>query len=147
MRARGLRELRGVHRHEVMRDEISHLLEPEARELREHLALVGNAGTENVVERGDAIRRDDEQLIANLVDIAHFAATMERQAGQGGFEQGSASGDHGSLAKGGSLPDLRISATRVLRVSEVAAAQEVSAVRVLRAFALNPGYAERSRRG
>jgi hypothetical protein len=66
MRAGWLRELRGVHRDEVMRNEVCHLLEPEARELGEHLAFVGNAGTENVVERGDPIRRDDEQLIANL---------------------------------------------------------------------------------
>ena len=63
-----------------MRHEVAHALEPEPRELRQHLALVGDAGAEHVVERGDAIGGDDEQLIADLVDVAHLAAAMERQA-------------------------------------------------------------------
>ena len=62
--------------------EIAHALEPERRQLRQHLALVRDARSENVVERRDAIGRDDEQIAADLVHVAHFAATMKRQARQ-----------------------------------------------------------------
>ena len=61
VRPRGLGERVDVQREQVVRHEIAHALEPEAGELGQHLALVGNAGAEHVVERGDAIGGDDEQ--------------------------------------------------------------------------------------
>ena len=71
----------------MVRHEIAHALEPERRQLRQDLALVGNARAEDVVERRDAIGRDDEQVVADLVDVADFAAAVQRQAGQGSFEE------------------------------------------------------------
>ena len=50
------------------------LLEPERRQLRQDLALVGNPRAEHVVERGDAIGGDDEQMLAEIVDVADLAA-------------------------------------------------------------------------
>jgi hypothetical protein len=65
----------------VVRDDRSGPVEPERRDLRQDLALVGNAGTEDVVEGRDAIARDDEQAVAELVDVADFALTIGRPAG------------------------------------------------------------------
>ena len=62
-----------------MRHEVAHALEPERRELREHLALVGDARAQHVVERGDAIGRDDEQVVADAIDVANFSAAVQRQ--------------------------------------------------------------------
>ena len=69
-----------------MRHEVADVIEPERRQLREHFALVGNAGAEDVVERGDAIGGDDEQVLAEIVDVANLAAPRERQAVEMGFE-------------------------------------------------------------
>ena len=54
--------------------------EPERRQLREHPALVGNAGAEHVVEGGDAIGRDHDQVVADGVDVANLAAANQGQA-------------------------------------------------------------------
>ena len=74
---------------EVVRHEIADVIEPEGRELREDLALVGNAGSENVVERRNAIGGDDEQVFAEIVDVTYLAAARERQATEVGFENDS----------------------------------------------------------
>ncbi len=50
-------------------------------------------GPEDIVERRDAIGRDDEQVVADLVDVAHFAATVQRQTSEGGFKKGGG-GEH-----------------------------------------------------
>jgi hypothetical protein len=82
-----------VEREEVVRDEVAHPIEPERGQLREHLALVGNARAEHVVERGNPIGGDDEQIVAELVDVADLAAPEERQSVDLGLEQGSG-GEH-----------------------------------------------------
>jgi hypothetical protein len=69
-----------IRRNQVVRYEIAHALEPEPRQLRQHLALVGDAGPEHIVEGRDAIGRDNQQAIVDLVDVAHLAAAMECQA-------------------------------------------------------------------
>ena len=51
MRLRAAGNSLDVDRDQVMRHEIAHALEPEAGQLRQDLALVGNAGAEDVVER------------------------------------------------------------------------------------------------
>ena len=79
MRPRDGRERVDVDRDDVVRHEVAEVIEPERRELREHLALVGNAGAEDVVERGDAIGRDDQQVLAEIVDVADLAAARERE--------------------------------------------------------------------
>ena len=70
-----------------MRHEIAHALEPEPGQLRQHLSLVRDAGAEDVVERGDAIGGDDQQLVADLVDIANLAAAVKSQAIEIGLEE------------------------------------------------------------
>ena len=70
-----------------MRHQVAHPLEPEGRQLREHLALVGYARSEHVVERGDAIGRDEQQVVTHLVDVADLAASVQLQIGEGGFEK------------------------------------------------------------
>jgi hypothetical protein len=75
-----------VNRDDVMRDQVADVIEPERRQLREDLAFVGDARTEDVVERRDAIGGDDEQMAAEIIDVAHLAATSERQSIQIGFE-------------------------------------------------------------
>ena len=82
----------------MVRHEIAHPLEPERRELRQDLALVGNAGAEHVIERGDAIGGDDEQRRfagreRDVVDVAHLAAPVKRETVERCFEQGR-SGEH-----------------------------------------------------
>ena len=65
---------------QMVRHEIGDAIEPERRQLRQHAALVGNAGAEHVVERRDAIGRDDQQVrVVDRVDVAHLASANERQ--------------------------------------------------------------------
>jgi len=75
------RVLRGISGHHVVRHDRSGPVEPERRDLRQDFAFVGNAGTEHVVEGRDAIARDDEQAVAELVDVADFALTIGQPAG------------------------------------------------------------------
>ena len=64
----------------MVRDDVAGALEPERRQLGEDAALVGNAGAEHVIERGDAIGRDQDQVIAGGVDVADLAAADQGQA-------------------------------------------------------------------
>ena len=63
-------------------------LEPERGDLRQDLALVGNARAEHVVERRDAIGGDDEQAIAEIVDVADLALSIRAPVGECGLENG-----------------------------------------------------------
>ncbi len=94
MAAERLGKARDVGGEEMVRHEIAHALEPERRQLRQDLALVRDARSEDVVEGRDAIGRDDEQVAADLVYIANFATPVQRQAGQGSFEE-RRHGEHG----------------------------------------------------
>ena len=64
-------------------------VEPERRELGQDLALVGNAGAEHVVERGDAIGRHHEQRVAGIVDVAYLALPVRSEPVQSRFDKGS----------------------------------------------------------
>src|SRR5687767_65883 len=57
--------------------ELSEAVEPEIRDLREDRPLVRDAGRQHDVERGDAIGGDEEVAVAEVVDVAHFAAARE----------------------------------------------------------------------
>ena len=70
----------------MIRDDVARLVEPEGGQLCEHLAFVGDAGAEDVVERRDAIGGDEQQLVADLVDVAHLALPMRRAAVEPCFE-------------------------------------------------------------
>jgi hypothetical protein len=61
----------------VVRDDFAGQLEPEERDLREHLALVGDLGGQDHVIDRDPIRRDHDQLIAVLVDLADLAGARQ----------------------------------------------------------------------
>ena len=55
-------------------------LEPEERELVQHLALVRHTARKNDVKRADAVGDDHQQLVAEIEDIADLAAFL-RDAG------------------------------------------------------------------
>src|SRR5262245_27154878 len=61
-------------------------LEPERGNLRQHLPFVGDARAEHVVERRDAIAGDDEQAVAEIVNVAHLALTVGPAVGKRGLE-------------------------------------------------------------
>src|SRR5450756_1135437 len=88
-RARGgerLGEARGVGLEEVVRDDVRELPKPEIREPRQDLSFLGNSRAEDGVERGDAVRGDEEDAVSEVVYVAHLAAARRRQTGQEGFE-------------------------------------------------------------
>ena len=62
-----------VGRDQMVVDDITQQIEPEQRQLREHRALVRDLVFEDVVECGDAVRGDQQQLVAQVVQVANFA--------------------------------------------------------------------------
>src|SRR5215467_13267454 len=70
----------------MVRDDGLQPVEPEARNLGEHFALVGNARAQDIVERGDPVSRDDQEAIAELVDIANLPLTIRASVGERGLE-------------------------------------------------------------
>ena len=50
--------------------------EPDGRNLREDLALVGDAGAENVVERGDAIGGDEQEPVPKIVKVSDLPLSV-----------------------------------------------------------------------
>ncbi len=70
----------------MRRRQVAQKIEPENGKLRQHFALVGNAGGQDVVERRDAIGGDDQQPFVDAVDVAHFAAAEAFDAGKIGFQ-------------------------------------------------------------
>ena len=49
-------------------------LKPEFRSLIQGFSLVGNAGGENPVESADTIGTNEQDVIAEVIDVAHFTA-------------------------------------------------------------------------
>ncbi len=66
----------------MMRDGVRQLLEPEVGQLVEDLALAGNPGREDMIVGRDAIARDDQQQVVQVVEIPYLAAAGRRKAGQ-----------------------------------------------------------------
>jgi hypothetical protein len=63
-------------------------IEPEERELRQDAALVGDSAAEDVIEGGDAVGRDEEELVVRQsVDIADFAACGKREGAEVGLKK------------------------------------------------------------
>ena len=60
--------------------------EPEGADLTEHTSLVRDAAGENPIERTDAVRGYDQQLIAKVVNISDFAP-FHRDGRQIRFQQ------------------------------------------------------------
>ncbi len=75
--------------------EVAQKVEPEDGKLGQHAAFVGNAGGQDVVEGGDAVRGDEQNAAVDAVHVAHFSARMEVYAWQFRFQNdGSWIGDH-----------------------------------------------------
>src|SRR5260370_39913673 len=82
-------EFCGVRGDEMVRDGGLEEVEPEEGELGEDLALVGDSAAENMVEGGDAVAGDGEELIAGEgVDVADLAADCEGKIAEIGLEKG-----------------------------------------------------------
>ncbi len=56
------------------------LLEPEIGDLRQDFSLERDAFVHNDIVRRDPIRSDNEQLIPEIVNIAHLAAVLQSQS-------------------------------------------------------------------
>ena len=69
--------------------DVARLAKPEGRQLCQHLAFVGNARAEHVVEGRNAIGRDDQErrrVFRERVDVANFPLVMTGEAVKGCFE-------------------------------------------------------------
>src|SRR5439155_23380597 len=53
--------------------------EPEVRDLREDLSLVGDAGGEDDVERRNAVGGDEKKRLAEVVHVAYFSSASQRE--------------------------------------------------------------------
>jgi hypothetical protein len=71
----------------MVRRDLRQELEPEHGHLVQHLALVGNPGPEHVVEGGDPVGGDDQQVVAEVVHVAHLSAPGEGKGGEVGCQQ------------------------------------------------------------
>ncbi len=74
-----------VGRDQMMRHDVADLAKPKFRQLREDLAFVGNRRRQDHVEGGNAIAGDQQQFVAEIVDVAHFAAAEKSQSRKSGF--------------------------------------------------------------
>ncbi len=63
-------------------------VEPEECECGEHLALERDAGAENEVERRDAVAGNNQERVAQRIDVAHLAAAQECKSLKVGFRNG-----------------------------------------------------------
>jgi hypothetical protein len=68
-------------------------IEPEGGNLREDLALVGNARAEDVIKRGDPIGRDDEETVPEVVEISDLALLIGRAVAERCLKRGAANGN------------------------------------------------------
>src|SRR5271170_6818987 len=66
----------------MVRNNIAQKVEPEQSHLRQHKAFVRNPCGEDIIERRNAIRGDDQQTIRIFVNIADFSASAQREAWQ-----------------------------------------------------------------
>jgi len=56
---------------------VAEAAEPEDRDLVEDFSFVGDAGREDDIEGGDAVGGDEEERVAEVVDVAYFSAAGE----------------------------------------------------------------------
>src|SRR5215469_7131226 len=69
------REILGIDH--VMRDDIGQLFKPEKRELREHPSLIGYGRGQNHIESREPVGGDDQQAVAEIVNVADFSAATQ----------------------------------------------------------------------
>ena len=81
-------KLGGVCGDEMVRDDGLEEVEPEEGELGKDLSLVGYSAAQNMVEGGDAVAGDEEELIVGEgVDVANLAAGCEGKIAEIGLEK------------------------------------------------------------
>jgi len=85
---------------DVVRHDVAKKIEPEERELREDAALVGDGSGHDDIEGGEAIGSDEEEAVAEIVNVAHFAASGRRYARKIRFTNNTSCRDcgHGKLS-------------------------------------------------
>ena len=59
--------------HDVVRNDVGHLFEPELGNLGQDEAFVGNALVHDDIESRDAVGGDQQQVFAEVVNVPHFA--------------------------------------------------------------------------
>ena len=64
----------------VVGHDVGQLFEPEQRNLGEDLSLVRNGRGQHDVEGRETVGGDNQQLVAELVDVANFAAPAKFQS-------------------------------------------------------------------
>ena len=66
----------------MIRNGIFEVIEPERRHLRQHFSLIGNRRRQDHIECRQAIRRDDQKMLAEIVNVADLAAPMKFHTGE-----------------------------------------------------------------
>ena len=66
----------------MIRNEVLQKIEPEQRKLREDPSFIRNRCGHDDIECGKTVGGDNEQFVAEIVDVAHFAASRGRNAGE-----------------------------------------------------------------
>ncbi len=74
------RVLTNLRRQKMRWRQVAQKVEPENGKLGQDLALVRDAGGKNVVECRDAVGSDNQKLLANAINIAHFAVGVKFDA-------------------------------------------------------------------
>ena len=82
------RILADVGGQKMVGNKVAKKFKPEERNLRQHPALVRDAGSQHVIECGDAIGGHKQQPICiQGVDVADFSAGVQFQFGEVGLQQ------------------------------------------------------------
>ncbi len=71
----------------VVGNNVCGFVKPEPGQGGQHAAFAGDAGGQDHVKRRKPVRGDNQQRIAEVVDVAHFALNKLRQAGNVGLEE------------------------------------------------------------
>ena len=66
-------------------NDVFHLPKPERGDLGQYIALVGNAFVHDNIEGGNAVGGDDQEAVAEIVDVPHFAPGGQFQIGKIGI--------------------------------------------------------------
>src|SRR4051794_31466159 len=70
----------------MVRDGGAGAIGPELGDLGAGFSFIGNAGAEHVIECRNPVAGDNQQRIAELVDVADLALTVRTSVGQRGLE-------------------------------------------------------------
>ncbi len=65
-------------------NDVPGLVKPESRNAVQDYALVGNQFVENHIKGGNPVGDHDQQRVAEIIDIADFAADKKRQVDEDG---------------------------------------------------------------